>query len=92
MLHDKAQRLDNATGQAGRPTGSVQVWTHYSSQRGSKNVVSGHLEGRHGLVDVLVQAVILHGVARTQTVLPAAALNEEVDLKRGGVQIEIKLI
>lgn len=80
-LHDKAQHLDYATGQAGKPTGSVHVWTYCSSEHGSKNVISGHLEGRHGLVDVLVQAVILHSVAGTQTVLPATALSQEEDLK-----------
>lgn len=50
--------------------------------RGSKDIVSGHLEGRHGLVDVLVQAVILHCVAGAQAVFPAPTLSQKEDLKK----------
>lgn len=50
--------------------------------RGSKDIVSGHLQGRHGLVDVLVQAVILHRVAGAQAVFPAPTLSQQEDLKK----------
>lgn len=58
----------------------MQVCT--STERGSEYIVSGHLEGRHGLVDVLVQAVIFHRVAGTQAVFPASTLSQEEDLKK----------
>lgn len=76
--HDKARPLNNAKLEG--QLALCRSTTYCSSEPGSENVVSGHLEGRHGLVDVLVQAVILHGVAGTQTVLPAAALSQEEDL------------
>lgn len=40
----------------------------------SEDVILSHLEGRHGLVDILVQPMILHIVARTQAVPPAPTL------------------
>lgn len=81
---NQALRQSTASQQCRRPrkkANSVQVYTYWSSERQSKNVVSGHLERRHGLVDILVQAVILHGVAGAQAVLPATTLSQEEDLK-----------
>lgn len=59
----QAQHLYNMTSQPGGSAGPAQVWTYCSSE--SKDVVSGHLERWHGLVDILVQAVILNSVSGT---------------------------
>lgn len=48
----------------------------------SEDIVSGHLQGRHGLDDVLVQAVVLHRVPGAQTLFPTSALSQEEDLRR----------
>lgn len=56
----------------------------------SEDIVSGHLQGRHGLVDVLVQAVVLHRVPGTQTIFPAPALSQEEDLKGSRRMSEIE--
>lgn len=49
--------------------------------RWSKDVIVGHLERRHGLVDVLVEPVILHP-AWAEAVPPAATLSQQHQLHK----------